>query len=167
MGGNQPAFQGSLSGTVFEAKLDGYLTAGTTQVKVRFKAASGNTNNTSSWVIDDVQLGYGITDGVYFWSLGGDLAQGVVKDGTGLQAVLSWDDGGIYQTSEYHVYRSGNSADIRQDTSSQLVHTEIDTGDTPSYSWTTVDGAPTPGTCWFYKVYGFKLPCGESNSGEN
>jgi len=46
------------------------------------------------------------------------------------------------------------------------IHTEPDT-DAPSYSWTTSDGPMTPGACWFYKVYGYKVPCGESNQGEN
>jgi len=166
IGGNQPAFQGTLSGTVFEAKLDAYLTPGTTQVKVRFKAASGADPSLSHWVIDDVQIGYGITDGVYFWSLDSDLSQGAVKAPAGDQAILSWEDGGLYETSEFRIYRSSNPANERQDVSSQIVRTEPDT-DAASYSWTTTDGPPAPGSVWFYKIYGFKQPCGESNQGEN
>jgi hypothetical protein len=166
VGGVQPAFQGAFAGAYYEARLDDYLTALTTQIKIRFRAASGGTNNSSTWVIDDVQLGYGITDGVYFWSLNGDLAQGAVKDLAGLQAVLSWEDGGLYLTDSFRIYRSGNAADIRQDASSVLAHEEPDTN-AASYTWTTADGAPPSGTCYFYKVYGFKQPCGESNQGEN
>ncbi|MEJ5166690.1 MAG: hypothetical protein WHV67_06650, partial [Thermoanaerobaculia bacterium] len=61
---------------------------------------------------------------------------------------------------------SENPANIRQDTTSQLIHIEKDT-DALSYSWTTSEGAPPSGVCWYYKIYGYKEPCGESNQGEN
>lgn len=48
LGGAQPAFQGSAAGSYYEARLDDYLTGSTTQLKVRFRAASGSTPGTSS-----------------------------------------------------------------------------------------------------------------------
>ena len=161
----EAAFQGSWAGAFYEARLDSYLTAATTQVNIGFRAASGATANTSTWIIDDVKIGYGIADAVYWWSLNGSLSQGIVKDGSGT-ALLSWEDGGLYQVNEFRIYRSGNPANIRTDATSALVFTQTDTA-APSYTWTSNDGDPAAGTSWFYQIYGYKDPCDESNQGEN
>jgi hypothetical protein len=162
--GPQPAFQGSVPGAHFEGKLDSLLTGSTQNIKVRFKAAAGGTSNVSTWVVDDVQIGYGITDGVYYWSNGWSAETGIVPAGGG-EAAFRWDDDGIYQTSSFRIYRSANPADMRGDASSTIVRTEPDT-DAVSYGWTSSDG-PAPGGLWCYQIYGYKLPCGESNQGEN
>lgn len=163
-GGTQPAFQGNLAGTFFEGRLDSLLTASTATIKVRFKVASGATSNTSTWTIDEVQVGYGITDGVYYWSNAWDASAGVLPAGGG-EGTFRWDDGGLYQTTEFRIYRSSNPAAMRTDPSSTVVRIEPDT-DAETYSWTSADGNP-PGGLWCYQVYGWKLPCGESNAGEN
>ena len=165
-GGVQPAFQGSSGGSFYEARLDDYLTTSTTQIKIRFKAASGNTSNLSDWVIDDVKLGYGITDSIYFWSYQGSPELGVIKDGTdgyGNEGIFRWEDGGIYQTSEFRIYRSESvsSSDLRDEETATLIHTETDT-DASSYEWTTSDGVMSV-PVYYYKIYGYKEPCGESD----
>ncbi|HPR63109.1 MAG TPA: hypothetical protein PK014_02715 [Thermoanaerobaculia bacterium] len=162
---NQPAFQGSVPGFVYEARLDGYLSSSTTQINIGFRVASDGDSNASTWTIDDVMIGYGIADSVWWWSLSGDLSSGVVKSGTE-EANFSWEDAGIFQNDEFRIYRSDNPADIRNDPSSVLKWTEPDT-DADVYTWTSDDGKPTEGQCWYYKVYGYKVPCGESNPGEN
>ncbi|HNQ79102.1 MAG TPA: hypothetical protein PKJ37_10465 [Acidobacteriota bacterium] len=167
-GGIQPAFQGSVAGGYYEARLDDYLTGSTTQMKVRFRAASGSAAGASSWVIDDVKLGYGITDNIYFWSYGGTPELGVIKDGVdgyGSEGIFRWEDGGIYQTSEFRIYRSENPANIRTDATSFLAWTEPDDDD-PYYEYQTSDGVMTV-PVYFYKIYGYKDPCGESDQGEN
>ena len=162
----QPAFQGAVPGMFYEVRLDpNYVTPATTQINIGFRVASDNTNNGSTWTVDDVMIGYGIADGVWWWSLGGDLAAGVVKSGAD-EAVFSWEDGGLYTDDEFRIYRSGNPANMRTDATSSVVRHEPDT-DAASYSWTTADGPPAPDTCWFYKVYGYREPCLESNQGEN
>ncbi len=168
LAGTQPAFQESAAGGYYEARLDDYITVSTTQLKVRFRAASGSTTGTSSWVIDDVKLGYGITDNIYFWSLDGNPEIGVIKDGAdgyGNEGIFRWEDGGIYQTSEFRIYRSENPANIRTDATSVLAWTEPDDDD-PYYEYLTSDGVMAV-PVYFYKVYGYKDPCGESDQGEN
>ncbi|MEJ5165979.1 MAG: hypothetical protein WHV67_03000, partial [Thermoanaerobaculia bacterium] len=86
---NQPAFQGNFSGIFYEARLDNYLTQDTTQINIGFRVASDDADNASTWVIDNVMIGYGIADGVWWWSLNGDLNQGVVKYGMA-EATFSW-----------------------------------------------------------------------------
>lgn len=115
-----------------------------------------------------MKLGYGITDNIYFWSLDGNPEIGVIKDGAdgyGNEGIFRWEDGGIYQTSEFRIYRSENPANIRTDATSVLAWTETDT-DAPSYSYTTTDGVMTV-PVYYYKIYGYKDPCGESDQGEN
>lgn len=161
----QPAFQGPATAGYYEARLDDYLTGGTTQANIRFIAAGGGDPAVSTWTLDDVKIGNGITDMVYLWSKNQDLLQGIVKDVTGTM-VMSWEDAGLYKTESFRIYRSLNPASIRLDASSTIVHTEPDT-DAADYSWTSTDGEPPVDTCWFYKIYGYKDPCGESNQGEN
>ncbi len=162
---DQPAFQGTVAGAFYEARLDSFITSSTTELNIRFRAANGNTNNTSSWVIDEVMIGYGIADGVYWWSLNGEPLQGVIKSATD-EAIFRWEDDGLYQVDEFRIYRSENPADMRTDTTSVLIHQEPDT-DALSYFWETVDGVLPSGTSYFYKIYGYKAPCGESNQNEN
>jgi len=162
--GVQAAYQGPVAGYYSEARLDPYLTLSSTQVSVRYKTASGPTNTgASNQAVDDFMLGYGITDPVYFWSKSNDFLQGAVKSGT--DAIFTWQDDGAYTVEEFRIYRSENPADIRTDATSQLRHQEPDT-DAQDYSWSETANPPS-GTCWYYRIYGYKEPCGESNDGEN
>lgn len=170
--GSQPAFQGNASGTFYEARLDDYLTSSTNQIKVRFKAASGLTTGNSNWVIDDVKLGYGITDSIYFWSFEGNPEIGVIKDGVdgyGNNAIFRWEDGGVYQTSEFRIYRAEtvSSGNLREQPGAILIHQETD-NDSLYYEWTDNDDpASAVNRVYYYKIYGYKEPCGESDQGEN
>ncbi|MCX7830935.1 MAG: hypothetical protein N2445_07755, partial [Acidobacteria bacterium] len=172
LSGNQPAFQGIANGTFYDARLDDYLTPSTTQIKIRFRAASGLTSGDSTWVIDDVKLGYGITDSIYFWSFDGNPEIGVIKDGSegyGNNAIFRWEDGGIYHTSEFRIYRAETitSGNIREESSAVLIHQQTD-NDSPYYEWTdTADPSSAVNRVFYYKIYGYKEPCGESDLEEN
>ena len=77
---------------------------------------------------------------------------------------LKWAD---FVDDSYRIYRSTNPANIRSDASSLLIRSETDTN-AVSYTWTTsAEGAAAANGTYFYKVYGYRDPCGESDFGLN